>query len=236
MLELAAAGAVIPKVAIMMQQRQMDDRNTRARDERHAASHRRSAQYLMRLPGAYRCLLLGLLSTGGSWPALADQTARPVAGYWARHDEIERLEDLPKRYSCNDLYYKYRDVLALLGAPAGASILSFGCSGTSGTSLKDPTRVELRYQIATPFPASAQPQASLKIAQRTITLQPGSPRSLQADDCALVQKMAGLLIPASGAHVESSVTHCSPAEHAGGDYHVVIRTWASLDGPQVSAP
>ncbi|HEY4210774.1 MAG TPA: hypothetical protein VGM84_04805 [Steroidobacteraceae bacterium] len=34
------------------------------------------------------------------------------------HDLIVRLEHLPKRYSCDDLWYRFRDVLRALGARA----------------------------------------------------------------------------------------------------------------------
>lgn len=29
-----------------------------------------------------------------------------VPAYWAQHDEIDELDDLPHPYRCDDLYYK----------------------------------------------------------------------------------------------------------------------------------
>ena len=53
---------------------------------------------------------------------------------WARHDMVIRLRNLPKRYSCDDLWYKFHDVLLSLGARPDMRILANQCkqAGSEG--------------------------------------------------------------------------------------------------------
>lgn len=164
-----------------------------------------------------------------SWNvAVATAPSEPALAYWVQHHEIEYLKDLPRQYSCNELYYKYRDILEQLGARAGARIDAFGCNGTPGTSSRDSTRVELLYQIPERLPAAVSGPAVFKARLGTVRFAPGHPRSLQSDDCALVREVRTLLLPSIGAQVKSSHLECSTAQAGHGSYSLVTQVWRPL--------
>lgn len=167
---------------------------------------------------------LALVAAQLSMAAPAERGA--VAAFWAQHDEIQDLRKLDKHYTCSDMFYKYRDVLELLGARAGATIYAYGCSGTKGTSPRDAPRVELRYEVPSPYPASATlPPKLIKATLTTIELAPGHPSSLQPGDCSLVENMRAMLLPAIGAQLESSHLDCEAKGGAGPQYRLVVRAW-----------
>ncbi len=163
-------------------------------------------------------------------------TASAVPGsrpaYWAQHDEIVYLKHLPKPYSCNDLYYIFRDVIEDAGARAGAKILPFGCSGTPGTSLSDPTRVELHYQL--PKPLAAAVPASFTAKLNRIELTPGNPSSLHAGDCQLVKDLTTTLLPSISPHIESKRLRCVGAQGSHSDYSVTLQAWKPASTPAES--
>ena len=59
----------------------------------------------------------------------SDAAAQPAE--WLQHDLIVSLHNLPRTYSCNDLWYKFRDVLLAIGARADYKILPYDCGSRS---------------------------------------------------------------------------------------------------------
>jgi hypothetical protein len=74
----------------------------------------------------------------------ATQMGQPAV--WHRHDLIVSLSHLPQRYSCDNLWYKFRDVLLALGARPNMKILVYRCGARAGTLAYSP-RVHLQFAM-----------------------------------------------------------------------------------------
>ena len=164
----------------------------------------------------------------------ASAASQSIPAYWAVHDEIAHLDNLPKPYSCDQLFYILRAVLEEVGARAGASILPFGCSGTPGTSSSEPTRVELRYEVPKPLAVTAP--ASVMATFSTIRLTPGHPSSLRNDDCQLLKDLTTTLLPSIGSHIESNNLSCAGVHGPNPDFSVTLQAWKAVGTPARSAP
>ena len=176
------------------------------------------------------CLLVaGILGS-----AAASAVSPPVPAYWAVHDEIAHLENLPKPYSCDELYYILQAVLEEVGARPGARILPFGCSGTPGTSSTEPTRVELRYELPKPLAVTAP--ASVMATLSTVRLTPGHPSSLHPDDCQLVKDLTTTLLPSIGSHIESNHLNCAGVQGSSPGFSVTLQAWKAVSTPARSTP
>src|ERR1700719_1536202 len=89
-----------------------------------------------------RLLVLGCVV---SIPAtLASAAGEPSSGstgqaaLWTAHDLIVNFRHLPKIYSCDALWYKFRDVLRALGARPDLSIVTFQCGRELGSLALSP--------------------------------------------------------------------------------------------------
>jgi hypothetical protein len=118
---------------------------------------------------------------------------------WRPYDLIVDLNNLPHRYSCDDLWYKFHDVLRAMGAAPGVKILAYRCEpGLPDVSARSP-RVHLRFsmpELLTPVESHwAELQGDeLQAAPTTVHLAPGHPASLGSGDCELLRQMKdGLL-------------------------------------------
>ncbi|HVW70066.1 MAG TPA: hypothetical protein VHB68_13905 [Steroidobacteraceae bacterium] len=134
----------------------------------------------------------GSVSTAASVSAgAAPQLGQPAV--WTNHDLIIALHDLPVQYSCDDLWYKFRDVLLALGAQPTLSILVYQCGNTAGELGRSP---KVHLEFATPeLVQGAQARwAQLEAAPRKVVLTPGRPASLRESDCELLRQIRdGLL-------------------------------------------
>ncbi len=91
-------------------------------------------------------LVAGVLSLLIGAPSVASpaQVGRPAI--WTSHDLIVSLDHLPKLYSCDDLWYKFRDVLRAIGARPDMRILAYQCGRGLG-SLGYSPQVHLHFSI-----------------------------------------------------------------------------------------
>jgi hypothetical protein len=148
-----------------------------------------------------------LLAALGAGRAVAAGTqTRPAA--WSYHDMIVDLHDLPKRYACDDLWYKFRDILLTIGARPNMEIIPYQCNSFS-------PRVQIRFWLPEAVSGSQASFASLQADQATVRLEPGHPRSLDASDCALLQQVKGTLLAALPVRVVSYRFTCGapPSTH-----------------------
>lgn len=140
-----------------------------------------------------QCWLLGAMSALPG--ALAAGPAPPVpatAAEWMPHELIVNLSDLPRAYSCNDLWYRFHDVLAAIGAQE-IRILTYDCRDSAAHAHASP-RVELKFQLPTALSGADTRYADVTASAATVRFTPGSPSSLTAQDCELMKQMtAGLL-------------------------------------------
>lgn len=102
---------------------------------------------------------------------------------------IVDLNDLPKQYGCDDLWYRFRDVLLSVGARSDLKVFPYQCNTRS-------PRVHLQFSLPKVVSGADVKYASLEAASETIRLEAGHPRSLDVSDCALLQQIKDTLLPA----------------------------------------
>jgi hypothetical protein len=119
-------------------------------------------------------------------------TAAPAAvghpAVWTPHDVIVSFEHLPRIYSCDDLWYKFRDVLRAIGARPDMRILAYQCGMKQGQLAYSP-QVHLHFFIPQALGRSQARWADVNAEPRTIRLEPGHPASIHSCDCELLRQM-----------------------------------------------
>jgi hypothetical protein len=118
-------------------------------------------------------LMAAVLAAPCQVAAAATEPAR-----WRPYDLIIDLRDLPKSYSCDDLYYKFWGVMSSLGAGSNMRILSYQCERGRGAPGGDmparSPRVQLHFELPEALPAGDARLADLEAVERTIRLEPAS--------------------------------------------------------------
>jgi len=135
-------------------------------------------------------MLFGSFVTGSS--AHAAPLGRPAA--WRHHDLIVSLRDLPQRYSCDDLWYKFRDILLALGTRPDIKILVYQC-GPQARELARSPQVHLQFSTPEILTGAQARWAEIRAAPETIHLGPGQPASLRDSDCELMRQIKDELLP-----------------------------------------
>lgn len=151
---------------------------------------------------------------------LPESTAQPSPqlparepAVWIQHDIVVHLEDLPRRYSCDDLWYKFRDVLLALGARQNMRILAYRCESALGAIARSPS-VHLQFELPQAVQGGDVRWADMQANPRTVRLGPGSPASLDASDCELLRQIKSGLLPALSDHVVAYHLACQAAPAA----------------------
>jgi hypothetical protein len=117
-----------------------------------------------------------------------------TAAQWMPHELIVSLNDLPRAYSCDDLWYRFHDVLVAIGA-RDWRILTYDCRDAAAHPHGSP-KVQLRFQLPAALSAADARFADFAAIPATVRIAPGSPGSLSGDDCELMKQLtAGLLAP-----------------------------------------
>jgi hypothetical protein len=109
------------------------------------------------------------------------------------HNLIVHLNHLPKRYSCNDLWYRFRDILLEIGARSDLKILPYRCESALGEAARSPS-VQLQFQLAEVLSGKQARWADVQVIKSTVVLGPGNPKSLDAADCELLQQVKDTLL------------------------------------------
>ena len=170
----------------------------------------------MKSPGCMLILsaLTPMLAAG---LAQADpQTGQPAA--WVAHDLRIDLHDLPRRYSCDDLWYKFHDVLLVLGARPDLKILTARCERGS----RSPS---VRLQFSTPefVKRTSTRGIGIDAAAATIRLEPGHPASLNDADCELMRQIKDRLLAPVLQRIVSFNLACSAPPSRGGRFNVSVQ-------------
>jgi len=145
-------------------------------------------------------VLIGASALLPAWQAGAEDTSRQPA-FWAPHNIIVDLENLPKRYGCDDLWYRFHDVLLSIGARSDTQIVPYHCNSRS-------PRVHLQFSLPKTLSGPEVKYASLQATTETIRLEAGEPRSLDASDCDLLRQIKTTLLPALPVRVLSYRLTC----------------------------
>jgi len=151
-----------------------------------------------------------LAATAPTATPAATAAPAPAPAEWRTYAVLVDFTALPRTYSCDDLWYKFRDVLLKLGARAYMTITPYQCGVRGGGEARSPN-VEVKFQLPQPLHGDALRYAEVSAGDETIRLAPGSPRSLGPDDCELVRQMQQGLLAALPVHVTSSDFRCSGA-------------------------
>jgi hypothetical protein len=152
----------------------------------------------------------------------------PAWATWVQKDLIIKLDPLPKRYSCNALWYKFRDVLLAIGAKPGPTILVYPCDGKADLAAIDPN-VHLQFFMPEVLPKATAGWAQFKAAPRKVELSPGHPASLDGSDCNLLQQMKGALLDSLAQHVEHADLTCQPSKASTKSFSVELDTLVSTE-------
>lgn len=149
----------------------------------------------------------------------ASTVGQPAA--WMPHDMIVGLSELPRRYSCDDLWYKFHDLLLTLGARPDMKILTYQCGpGTEGHS----PQVQLRFSLPELLPPTQVRWMNLQAAPRDLRLTSGHPRSWKAGDCELMRQVKdALLIPITEQVLDFQLA-CGKPSASKQNYSITVRT------------
>jgi hypothetical protein len=122
------------------------------------------------------------------------------AAVWLSHALIVDLRNLPKRYTCDELWYKFRDVLLAIGARPDLKILPYRCDRRSGSSAYSP-KVQLEFSLPHVVSGKDERWAQMHVSTKSVRLEPGAPSHLDDSDCALLNQIRGTLLRSIGAPV-----------------------------------
>jgi len=182
-------------------------------------------------------LIAGFVATGlMSWSlaaAAAPQPGRPAE--WRSHDIIVDLHNLPIRYTCDDLWYKFHDVLLALGARTDLKILAYRCGPQLGELANSPS-VQLRFSLPELLDTGQARWADMDATTRTVRLTPGRPGSLHDSDCELLRQIKDELLAALPDRVVSFDLACAAAKSARWPFNVTVQALTPVNtNPRVAA-
>jgi len=158
------------------------------------------------------CLLLLSGACAGAHAAAPEVPAAQPAE-WRSFDLLVRLQNLPRTYSCDDLWYKLHDLLLKLGARAYMTITPYHCGFAGGGPATSPS-LELKFQLPRVLVGGATRYAQIPVIKETVRLAPGSPASLADKDCELVRQLQSTLFAALPLRVSAADFHCTAAQPA----------------------
>ena len=172
----------------------------------------------------------------GAW-AVAGAQGSAAAGkpaLWRTYDMIVNLQNLPRTYTCDQLWYEFHGILLRLGAwPYSVSILPYHCSPSPGGDLKSPD-VEVRFQLPFFLQGVAAKSAPSQAIERTIRLAPGEQKTLQASDCQLLQQIDGTMLANIVAHVDEEDFHCAAGPPKSTHFSVTLSLPVAVKMPTLS--
>jgi hypothetical protein len=160
---------------------------------------------------------------GTAVAASAAQKAVPAGrpALWRTYDMIVNLQNLPRTYTCNQLWYEFRGILLRLGAwPYSVNILPYHCSPSLSGYMRSPD-VEVRFQLPI-FLSDAVKSAPAVAIERTIRLAPGEPKTLQTSDCQLLQQIEQMMLTSIQAHVDGDHFDCAAPPPRAATFHVTL--------------
>lgn len=174
-----------------------------------------------------------MLATGNG--AARASTPAPQRAYWAPHDEIDYLDNLPRTYSCDELYYKYRAVLLRLGARPDMTIYTYGCTGSKGAAANRP-HVDLTYTIPQPVPSQLNSNSMLRARLETVEIGVGNPKVLSESDCTLMDDMRQTVLSSFSKDIEVRGSRCGQRGGRSKPYTLLVQTMIPIAPSTASAP
>ncbi|MBS0389247.1 MAG: hypothetical protein JSR15_12285 [Proteobacteria bacterium] len=148
---------------------------------------------------------------------------------WQPYDILVHLTRLPRPYSCDELWYKFRGVLVSLGAGRIDEVLPSECTSTSPD-------VHVQFLLPRLVHGAAAGDSAIEAAPGIVALEPGHPSHLVASDCQLVREISQSLLTDLPLKVQEAQFSCrsdhtatsSPVSTNGAREHYTLRVQALL--------
>jgi hypothetical protein len=155
----------------------------------------------------------------GASPA-SGLTAKPAL--WRTFDMLVNLQNLPRTYTCDQLWYEFHGIVLQLGAwPYSVNILPYHCSPAPNGALRSPD-VEVGFQLPFFLHGVAAKSAPTQAIERTLRLSPGEPKTLQGSDCQLMQQISQTLLASLPLRIDRQRFDCSAPPRRAGHFSVTV--------------
>ena len=187
------------------------------------------------------------LALGAQWAAAGSAAARgadqdasaqaaPRPALWRSFNMIVNLQNLPRTYTCNQLWYELHGILQRLGAwPYSINILPYNCSPTPSGDMKSPD-VQVGFQLPFFLQGAAAKHAPAQAVERSIRLSPGEPQTLHAADCQLMQQLSQTLLASLPVRIDEQHFDCSAPLPRGARFNVTLTLPMALKMPAPAQP
>lgn len=157
---------------------------------------------------------------------------------WRTYDMIVNLQNLPRTYTCDELWYEFHGILLQLGAWSySINILPYHCSPTPSGDMKSPD-VQVRFQLPFFLQGPAVKYATAKAVERTIRLSPGEPKTLHPADCELMQQISQTLLASLPVRVDQQHFDCAATPRRAAAFKLAVTlpvAVAALNGAPAAA-
>jgi hypothetical protein len=167
----------------------------------------------------------GLRAGGTSGAHAVGASSTPAAArpaLWRTYDMIVDLQDLPRTYTCDQLWYEFHGILLRLGAwPYSINILPYHCSPSTSGDMKSPD-VQVHFQLPIFLHGDVVKAAPAQAIERTIRLAPGEPKTLHGSDCQLMRQVSATLFASIPGHVDDERFDCSAPPQRSRDFSVSL--------------
>ena len=217
---LSTVNTVTPGIRLFHKMKDREERRNKGSSRsvylwRQAAFDRFRVRHPIMRSNGWLFFLSLLATCASTWNAEAATTSQPGhPATWRPYDLIVDLHDLPQRYSCDDLWYKFRDVLLAMGARPDIKILVYRCErGSPDRDARSP-RAQLQFSIPELLTPAQSRWAQLQAVTTTVRLGPGHPASLLSGDCQLLRQMKDGLLESLSQRVVSFNLACTAASHS----------------------
>ncbi|MGB6605643.1 MAG: hypothetical protein WBE65_15285, partial [Steroidobacteraceae bacterium] len=152
-----------------------------------------------------------------------------VAGpaQWRSFNLLVVLRDLPHNYTCDDLWYRFHDLLLAIGArPMTLKILPYQCTNTSAVSTRSP-QVQIQLELPVALTAAQARYADAAAVSRRVRLAPGTLKHLTEADCELLEQVNASLLVALPVQVVSPPLDCRAPAAARGSFALEVQALIS---------
>ncbi|HEY6924169.1 MAG TPA: hypothetical protein VI653_11925 [Steroidobacteraceae bacterium] len=158
-----------------------------------------------------------------AYPATAaPPTAQPAT--WIAYNLSVDLHNLPTRYSCDELYFKVRDVLLALGTRQDLEVLISRCEPGSRSPI-----ARVRFTIPELAGQTSKRGVAVEAAAAIVRLEPGHPASLYAADCELLRQIKDRLLAPIHLLVVSFNLDCAALSSSRPRFNLSVQTLKPLE-------
>ena len=167
------------------------------------------------------CIVLAMAA--GAALGAVPPAARTVPAEWRNYDMLVDLHDLPHRYTCDGLWYRFHDVLLAIGARPDMKILAYRCDAPVAAQAARSPRVQLQFALPESLSPSQARWADLRVVPTRVRLGPGHPASLKNGDCELLHQMKDALLGSLAQRVVSFDLACAAPAVGAWSYGVTVQ-------------